>query len=915
MKHIHLNQLKNLLFSMAILLGVGQTLGATNVVTADSCDIVICNSRLNVSVQAGNGYPTKVEMFIEGPVCMDRTYSIFYYDINGTRLPLDTIHVGLPDVFRFEVVENKNGNSCWGNVELKKMGCNLPLACNDDVLIIVKKGESYPSEAGMFLEGKWCTDHDYTIEREDPNGGLIALDAIDENLPGAFTYVITDTDTGNKCWGRARTKIVDCSQPFNPVLISRFETHDCFRNVDPKILGFPVPDSAIVRETPAGEFTVSNWTLCEDQKLLYGDHITHFSCNDSLSARLVRTWVLYTEDQRKFESKDTFEFRHGNLDNVEFPLDHDGINQPILDCNETWNTGNNIPTPDITGSPDLNNLCEEFQATYNDQIIKVSDHRCYTNYKIIRQWVVLDWCSGKSRMMNQLIKVECSNDRQIPVAICQNGLTFKLGANGTFRLFVEDIDDGSYDDCAIASLSFAADSIVDYLDFTSADAGKTFDVVLHVNDYAGNQNRCIVEINIVGTGGSTGNLGGRFLSYNLNKININDVLPSLRLEVYNDVDGQQTPFCQLPVDPDDLSYTVCVDQTNFRGPYFVHPEHNDYRNFIKGVTTLDYVYLIRLMLAQPPYNPYILRAADINNSQSITASDASLLRAYILGQKTFDEDYWEFYTADATNPHLIEGLEIKDLPYYDADIVPVRIGDLSHTALNGLNGGNSPRSPQAVTMYINDTELQEGQLHDMYIYTDKPESAVAIQMGLYFDSLGLEVIDISNPGINSKGDWAGYSDEFRYIHVDRNLDAYKIDGGFMRVTVRALKNAKLSELVKLNVHPMMPLMIDEEFNEITINLEFRTATSTKIVGQNSPITIAPNPFNGSAAINLEAIDSDSGVFKVFDASGQLIFKIDLETLEGRQSLELDDAIIRNPGLYLGILETSKEKHIIKMIKM
>ncbi|GEM_PF-667108 len=83
-------------------------------------------------------------------------------------------------------------------------------------------------------------------------------------------------------------------------------------------------------------------------------------------------------------------------------------------------------------------------------------------------------------------------DNVPPIAVCQD-ITVQLDANGTVTITVEDIDNGSNDDCGIASL------VLSQTDFNCTHVG-TNNVTLTVTDINGNESTCtatvIVEDNV-----------------------------------------------------------------------------------------------------------------------------------------------------------------------------------------------------------------------------------------------------------------------------------------------------------------------------------------------------------------------------------------------------------------------------------
>ncbi len=107
----------------------------------------------------------------------------------------------------------------------------------------------------------------------------------------------------------------------------------------------------------------------------------------------------------------------------------------------------------------------------------------------------------------------CVEDLVSPVAVCDDNLNVVLNNNGFARLYQDDVDEGSNDNCEVILLEVRR--IVDYnpdncnavaaeytawgpyVDFYCCDAGEMVTVELRVTDAAGNTNVCSTEIMVI----------------------------------------------------------------------------------------------------------------------------------------------------------------------------------------------------------------------------------------------------------------------------------------------------------------------------------------------------------------------------------------------------------------------------------
>ena len=97
------------------------------------------------------------------------------------------------------------------------------------------------------------------------------------------------------------------------------------------------------------------------------------------------------------------------LSDVAVPPSYDGMEADMLDCSgDGWDTnGNGYPDVEETGGPTIdgqpfeNGSSCNISSTYEDVVIDI----CAGSYKVRREWLVIDWCTGEEVEYNQLIKI------------------------------------------------------------------------------------------------------------------------------------------------------------------------------------------------------------------------------------------------------------------------------------------------------------------------------------------------------------------------------------------------------------------------------------------------------------------------------------------------------------------------------
>jgi hypothetical protein len=116
-----------------------------------------------------------------------------------------------------------------------------------------------------------------------------------------------------------------------------------------------------------------------------------------------------------------------------------------------------------------------------------TDDSCEDTYTLTRTWVAEDNC-GNRTSYTQIVTVE---DNTAPVAICKDTNIF-LDFNGLASIQPSDIDEGSFDNCSIESIT------VSQLTFDCTDIGVN-EVTLTVADNCGNTSTCEAIVTVLDT--------------------------------------------------------------------------------------------------------------------------------------------------------------------------------------------------------------------------------------------------------------------------------------------------------------------------------------------------------------------------------------------------------------------------------
>ncbi|MFZ2898315.1 MAG: HYR domain-containing protein, partial [Saprospiraceae bacterium] len=160
---------------------------------------------------------------------------------------------------------------------------------------------------------------------------------------------------------------------------------------------------------------------CTVVDLDFVETIANGNC-DGPSQTIVRVWTATDQSGNSASCTQTITLERPTLGDVELPPHYDGIDEPVLDCSgDFWDVnGNGYPDVSETGGPTIGgypfvngDVCN---LTYSFTDVKIDI--CGDSYKILRKWLIIDWCTAEQATYDQLIKVL---DQTGPSVDCPDG--------------------------------------------------------------------------------------------------------------------------------------------------------------------------------------------------------------------------------------------------------------------------------------------------------------------------------------------------------------------------------------------------------------------------------------------------------------------------------------------------------------
>jgi len=237
----------------------------------------------------------------------------------------------------------------------------------------------------MILEGTYgpeCEPFTVIVEATGSN-------YVDGEQIGQTVNVAVYASNNNSCWGTIT--VVDENAPVIECLTISIT---CFEDPD------DVADPIVTDN-------------CDDPDLSFVEDIDINGCNSQFYKVITRTYTAVDNSGNTSTCDQVINVTRPNLNQVDFPLNHDDVQLDALDCDNPDTNPSNTGEPTIDGYL-IDNVCE-YGLSYVDQEFDI----CQNSYKILREWTVHDWCSSQNITHTQTIKVL---DKTAPTIICPNDI-------------------------------------------------------------------------------------------------------------------------------------------------------------------------------------------------------------------------------------------------------------------------------------------------------------------------------------------------------------------------------------------------------------------------------------------------------------------------------------------------------------
>ncbi|MCB0608077.1 MAG: T9SS type A sorting domain-containing protein, partial [Lewinella sp.] len=375
--------------------------------------------------------------------------------------------------------------------------------------------------------------------------------------------------------------------------------------------------------------------------------------------------------------------------------------------------------------------------------------------------------------------------------------------------------------------------------------------------------------------------------------------------------------------PDNGLYAF--EDVNVGGPYTIRPaKDGDDHN---GLSTIDLILLQRHLLGnQLLESPYLLIAADVNNSGNITTLDLIELRKLLLGNidQFQNNTSWRFVPKSFVFPNQMnpwqttfpEAITVQEVTscIHDLDFVAIKIGDLNGSVVaNALEGEVRNLDGDGMGLNVEDKLLTPGETYKIDFTADQLNRFEGFQFTLNFDNSALELLEVEHGFVQEEHIGTRYAEEglltfsWNKTAQHKGLNA----GKAFSLVFRAKAAVRISELLSVSSRITQAEAYDNGLNAVPFNLTF----SKQPIAANGfeLLQNAPNPFRELTTIQFVIPEYGEVEFTIHDVTGKVVLRQNAGFAAGRHQLVVDADMLPAGVLYYTVTykgQTATRKMVV-----
>jgi len=543
------------------------------------------------------------------------------------------------------------------------------------------------------------------------------------------------------------------------------------------------------------------------------------------------------------------------------------------------------------------------------------------------KFTVFDNCGNMRSLTRDYEFWDCRE----PTVICIPEVSVEITSDSSARVDAFLFDKGSWDNCTpqselryriwhksislippVNNEEIAALPSTIYLGCEDTGAQQIFFYVL---DAEGNYDLCITTVNVANNSNICPATGGRAMVAG----NIQTIGGAMMESVNIEVQGEGAMPSILTGTSGNFNMELPKGQA-----YAVTPIKTD--EPLNGVSTFDLIVISKHILGIETFtSPYQYIAADVNQSQTVTAFDLVQLRQLILNINTdfSNNTSWRFVDAHhafTTNTPLTEDFKEKitidnhQTDMMDADFVAIKVGDLNGSAtanaLQKQQNSESRTARKTLTLNVLDKNLTAGQTVTIDFTQQDLNNLEGYQMAL--DFTGLELINIHEGMVKTH--------HFGQTLLNRNIllsswdrfsgstEPTTDDTHLFSLEFKALHAGKISDFLHIQPNTLTPQAYYITGELLNIDLHFETTTTELTLAQNRP-----NPFKETTTIGFQLPKAGKATLTILDVQGRVLLQEERNFSTGNQQWIIEGRNLTTKGVLYYQLATENEVLTKKMM--
>ncbi len=324
----------------------------------------------------------------------------------------------------------------------------------------------------ILLANPACDLTEFYVEIFDNQGNTLGDKITCSEVGQTLNAGVFHQVTGISCW-----TMISVSDYFKPQLSCSDTLISCISDYSVEAIGSPV--------------VMDN---CGVASLSFTEDFTTRDCfytnpaGDTITAELIRIWTATDVNGNTNSCTQFIYLKRNTINEVVFPANRDDFGLPALDC------GQNPQDLGLTGEPTIENRplltgghCELI-VSFNDQSVEFCGPG---GYRILRNWRVVDYCTGNFKEHIQIIKVADNTAPEITCISDIQQLTDAYSCDATVLLPTMP----TTDDCSAVTVTPNWAYGSGFGPFENIPVGS-HEIIYTATDECGNTSTCTVRLTV-----------------------------------------------------------------------------------------------------------------------------------------------------------------------------------------------------------------------------------------------------------------------------------------------------------------------------------------------------------------------------------------------------------------------------------